>query len=117
MSSSESKSTLDNLDKNSIPVTKELFNQRYKAWKEACNAPHMMISSDSRARTKCIEYQNLIALGPAIKPFVKEILQDPESVFAIRLYEDLDPVFKQRAENELGPFTSLQEIVKLLLKE
>jgi hypothetical protein len=67
------------------------FESAFLAWKETWFAGGLAISSDPHTRTVGKEFDELIALGPAILPLVVEVLADPENFLALQLYDVIQP--------------------------
>jgi hypothetical protein len=65
------------------------FDKAFAAWKATWFQGGLAISSDPHTRAVGKEYDQLIALGPAILPLVIEQLADPENFFALQLYDAL----------------------------
>jgi len=67
------------------------FEHAFDAWKAIWFSGGLAISSNPHTRAVGKEYDNLIALGPAILPLVVEKLADPENFPALQLYDALQP--------------------------
>jgi hypothetical protein len=67
------------------------FDQAFAAWKSSWFNGGLAISSDPHTRTVGREFDQLIALGPAILPLVIEALADPENFLALQLYDAIQP--------------------------
>ncbi len=73
-----------------LPVdVREAFERAFCAWKDTWFSDPLSISSDPSDRATGKEFQDLIALGPAIIPLVLEKLADPENFMALQLYDAL----------------------------
>ncbi|HEV2818417.1 MAG TPA: hypothetical protein VGW40_14490 [Allosphingosinicella sp.] len=73
------------------PELKERFERLFEAWRKSWNAPEIRIQSDPAAVRRSPEFEQLVALGPAILPAVAEKLADPANFFALQLFEALQP--------------------------
>jgi hypothetical protein len=65
------------------PELKERFQSAYSAWKEECEHPLILASSDPHARTQTPLFLELLALGPQILPLLMEKLTHPDDYFAL----------------------------------
>jgi hypothetical protein len=65
------------------PEMKEQFEAAYRAWKEACEHPFILASSNPYSRTQTPTFLELISLGPEIIPLLMEKLTRPEEFFAL----------------------------------
>jgi hypothetical protein len=71
------------------PELKERFQKAYQAWKEACQHPLIVISSDPASRTQTPAFLELVALGSEIMPLLMEKLTDPDEFFALQVVDRL----------------------------
>lgn len=67
------------------------FEDAFTAWKNTWFSGGLAINSDPQSRALGIEYDALIALGPAILPLVVEKLADPANFMALQLYDAVQP--------------------------
>jgi hypothetical protein len=67
------------------------YEAAFAAWKASWFSGGLAISSNPHTRTVGKEYDALIAMGPAIIPFVVESLAEPENFFALQLYDAIQP--------------------------
>lgn len=73
------------------PDVRAAFEAAFAAWKSSWDRGALAISSNPRTRAVGLEYDALIALGPAIIPLVVEKLADPENYLALQLYDAIQP--------------------------
>src|SRR6266571_3035336 len=78
--------------RSTIPVElQQAFDAAFSAWKKTWFSGGLAISSDPHTRAVGKEFDDLIALGPAILPLVIEALVDPENFLALQLYDAIQP--------------------------
>src|SRR5712664_146165 len=78
--------------RSAIPAElRQAFDTAFSAWKKTWFSGGLAISSDPHTRTVGKEFDDLIALGPAILPLVIEDLADPENFLALQLYDAIQP--------------------------
>lgn len=78
------------------------FDRAFAAWKSTWFRGGLAVSSDPHTRSVGIEYDALIALGPAILPLLIEQLADPENFMALQLYDALQSNEKLLVQLEMG---------------
>jgi hypothetical protein len=77
---------------NGIPAdVRREFEDAFAAWKGTWFSGGLAISSDPHTRAVGKEFDELIALGPAVLPLVIEKLIDPENFLALQLYDAIQP--------------------------
>lgn len=62
---------------------KKDFETAYSAWKEACQHPFILASSNPHSRTQTPTFLDLISLGPVIIPLLMDKLTHEEEFFAL----------------------------------
>jgi len=78
--------------RSAIPAElQQAFDAAFNAWKRTWFSGGLAISSDPHTRAVGKEFDELIALGPAILPLVIEALADPENFLALQLYDAIQP--------------------------
>jgi hypothetical protein len=90
LSASERK--LLNAQTKAVPQdVRRQFEIAFEAWKETWFQGGLAISSAPQTRAIGAPFDVLVALGPRILPLVVEKLADPESFFALTLYDAIQP--------------------------
>jgi hypothetical protein len=71
------------------PELRKRFAEAYRNWREACDHPLIVISSNPVTRTQTPEFLELISLGAEILPLLMEKLADPDEFFALQAVDRL----------------------------
>jgi len=82
--------------KTAFPNLFNTFQQRYEDWEVSWEAVKWSSRSADRAQGR--EWETLVAMGPTILPFVVDKLKDPNHIFAIELYNELQTDTRKKVD-------------------
>jgi hypothetical protein len=84
--------------KTAFPNLFNTFQRGYQDWEVSWEDVKFLRSSNSADRAQGREWETLVAMGPTILPFVVDKLKDPDHIFAIHLYNELQTDARKKVD-------------------